>query len=1260
MRPRRKDTDTSTLESELSEASPLKQKKKGRRKIRQTEEFHQTFNQTLTSDTSPKEVNQKTKKSSKLVLLPQIDNVAIDNEIIEATTKSAMPEHENIPKKRGRKKKKKSSDKENLANADNASTEDTGSTTADTSKTNNLVAIKKKRGRKKKRNSDQQTINVSQENSSTLSKSLSESPLDITQNEPLVNPKRDSIIKEDCMTNNSKHVEEDSTILSKSHSDSPSNTSKNVSLVKRDSTVKEDSINNLNESQSADDSDISVNLKPIKTVFVNDSTESSDYTQNDNNILSTIKEDLYNICDMKEQPVKRNSNIASETLEDHVEMSNADQPVESEVLTHQNTENEPETSEEIDKSTTTTKKMSTRTSVKRQSVLTPVGKKLTRHSTVTLSSQFKNQQRSTSGATPVAKKLMTRHSAAAQTVSKSAATPVTRKSVARITTGATPSTSQKVSTPITKKSVTRQSLSTNFASKKSITRQLAVSESLNDLSSQVQSLSSTPKETNSILKKNTQSEGNLPSDKKLRHTLHFTSRGNKQIDSLGSKDDSIIMLDDLDESEDPKERKERSASFIVVSDNDTYDLNDKEMSDESEKSAHNVSNTSEGDSTEHVVNEKEPVNQSRKRSTGVSRQSETKQALEDSLKENVRTRTSNLHERQSVATPFRKSKNKKSTPTVNDPISLQSLSNLTRKTGSILKRRSRSLNELPTNEGRNKVKKSVSFVPRESKRIRNNTYNKEDDESPKKLFGNDSSILSNSSTPTKTPLTSLKSPGKTPMRKSKTSREDSELNSTFEKENSTLSATSPIESETLNNTYDKNEPQLETDKSPEKTSLNDSSTSMIKTKTTTDNLHLGGSLENEDLCNTTFNKEDIECCETSNGRLDKSGKNNLSKISLFRKSRNSSIRLDQISMTLDDSQELFGVNSTSIMSAKGVLDKSEQEKPDNSYNLNETFNTSIKSKSLKVDQTTPNSKSPSSAKKSPTKNSSINKDNSLGKIATPAGEIVCEAVGPSNTSDNKSPTFSERRKSKQNSSTMNLRRTRGEESTSNLSLNESLELLGVKPINVDTPKQALEKSAAALNLSKHVTPFLKKLESRNKIHPHSSTPKENRVVKKRAMDVSLKMNTSAKTPSTKKFVAKKVPNFELIHQRALEKMEDIASMKLRKEQRAQLLMSGQKPKIGLDVSTKANMSNKNIVKKKSRIPLFLRRPESNLKPTTPKNKVNKFGFKVDKQATKVEQVKAVASKTHIVRAGVEDRRKHIQGVRTNRRFELMMKMRNNN
>lgn len=119
MRPRRKDTETSTLESELSEASPLKQKKKGRRKIRQTEEFHQTFNQTLTSDTSPKEVNQKTKKSSKLVLLPQIDNVAIDNELIEATTKSAMSEHENIPKKRGRKKKKRSSDKENLANAGN-------------------------------------------------------------------------------------------------------------------------------------------------------------------------------------------------------------------------------------------------------------------------------------------------------------------------------------------------------------------------------------------------------------------------------------------------------------------------------------------------------------------------------------------------------------------------------------------------------------------------------------------------------------------------------------------------------------------------------------------------------------------------------------------------------------------------------------------------------------------------------------------------------------------------------------------------------------------------------------------------------------------------------------------------------------------------------------------------------------------------------------------------------------------------------------
>ncbi|XP_018568933.1 uncharacterized protein LOC108909169 [Anoplophora glabripennis] len=197
-------------------------------------------------------------------------------------------------------------------------------------------------------------------------------------------------------------------------------------------------------------------------------------------------------------------------------------------------------------------------------------------------------------------------------------------------------------------------------------------------------------------------------------------------------------------------------------------------------------------------------------------------------------------------------------------------------------------------------------------------------------------------------------------------------------------------------------------------------------------------------------------------------------------------------------------------------------------------------------------------------------------------------------------------------------------------------------------------------------------------------------------------------------VRTKIPNFALIHQRAYDKLENIKEMSERKATRAKLLLSGRKPpdenipKASTKrkelkfspVHLKSSPSNetKNVNRSRNNKPNIsvtkinnLSPSKSNLKVANKENKLNplgkkkellkaksqlpkpkaviaeekgftRFGFKVGsvniKKASKEEQVKAVAAKSKIMKNTLEERRNVIQGVRSNRRFELLMKMRN--
>lgn len=166
----------------------------------------------------------------------------------------------------------------------------------------------------------------------------------------------------------------------------------------------------------------------------------------------------------------------------------------------------------------------------------------------------------------------------------------------------------------------------------------------------------------------------------------------------------------------------------------------------------------------------------------------------------------------------------------------------------------------------------------------------------------------------------------------------------------------------------------------------------------------------------------------------------------------------------------------------------------------------------------------------------------------------------------------------------------------------------------------------------------------------------------------------------------KLPNFAKIHQKALDRSEDILEMTQRKEQRAKLLMSGHKPpastsmrkksprksspKAGPSKTSKKQLNFNKAASKilmESKIPsrkptLALATAKRELKIEVRENGTTRFGFKQKPAVSTLSRenlIKTVVNKSKIQENSLDNRRNVIKGVRSNRRFELLMSMRNN-
>ncbi|XP_017777475.1 PREDICTED: protein NETWORKED 2C-like [Nicrophorus vespilloides] len=216
-----------------------------------------------------------------------------------------------------------------------------------------------------------------------------------------------------------------------------------------------------------------------------------------------------------------------------------------------------------------------------------------------------------------------------------------------------------------------------------------------------------------------------------------------------------------------------------------------------------------------------------------------------------------------------------------------------------------------------------------------------------------------------------------------------------------------------------------------------------------------------------------------------------------------------------------------------------------------------------------------------------------------------------------------------------------------------------------------------------------------------STPYTSKFVGNRLSNVT-KLKSSMKKPAvvkggvqvsskaiSKTYVRTKLPNFVKIRKEALNKLESVEDHAIRKAERAKLLLSGCKVAIGLSKNTsekKAAKSpvkvspNKTVATPKKAVGFAvdgLKTPKRTInsrlatpakviippmpvkKPSPVKPNYTRFGFKVrkDEKSSKESEIKAVIQKTRIERDAVKDRRTAIQGVRSNRRFDLLMKLR---
>ncbi|XP_044751121.1 probable serine/threonine-protein kinase ndrD isoform X2 [Coccinella septempunctata] len=216
------------------------------------------------------------------------------------------------------------------------------------------------------------------------------------------------------------------------------------------------------------------------------------------------------------------------------------------------------------------------------------------------------------------------------------------------------------------------------------------------------------------------------------------------------------------------------------------------------------------------------------------------------------------------------------------------------------------------------------------------------------------------------------------------------------------------------------------------------------------------------------------------------------------------------------------------------------------------------------------------------------------------------------------------------------------------------------------------------------------------------------LTKNSSKDLSNKRRSRSVEEKREKCVNRiKMPNFTKIHQRWNDKLEDISQMAARKAERARLLLSGQKPSVSSTSSsneserkkddktkhpkhlnftksqqipnignnrtpniskTKKQSSPKKFkVEDKSKKQVIVANiPSGKSDTATSKNLLMKSGIPKKLQSTKptqnvlkrTEEIKCLATKSKPQHDTKEERRTILKGVRGNRRFELLMKMRN--
>ncbi|KAK0164797.1 hypothetical protein PV328_003372 [Microctonus aethiopoides] len=138
--------------------------------------------------------------------------------------------------------------------------------------------------------------------------------------------------------------------------------------------------------------------------------------------------------------------------------------------------------------------------------------------------------------------------------------------------------------------------------------------------------------------------------------------------------------------------------------------------------------------------------------------------------------------------------------------------------------------------------------------------------------------------------------------------------------------------------------------------------------------------------------------------------------------------------------------------------------------------------------------------------------------------------------------------------------------------------------------------------------------------------------------------TAEKKVDVKTMSAKKAPNFAQIHQRKFAKMESLVDAKKRVEERHNALINNSSATASTSKAPMNSVSHSSATK---------------AKPSDATNGAfNRFGYRIRKEeAAKIIKKQPTTKKTEEKTA---EKRMALKGVRTNRRFELQMKMRNIN